>query len=34
MITEYTSATVLQPGCRAQVDGFGNLLLHIGEVHA
>ena len=34
MITEYTSATVLPPGCRAQVDGFGNLLLHIGEVHA
>ena len=30
MITEYTSATALQPGCRAQVDGYGNLLLAIG----
>ena len=27
MITEYTSATVLPPGCRAQVDGFGNLVI-------
>jgi N-methylhydantoinase A len=26
MITEYTSATVLPPGWRAQVDGFGNLI--------
>jgi N-methylhydantoinase A len=34
MITEYTSATVLPPGYRAQVDGFGNLQLHITEVDA
>jgi N-methylhydantoinase A len=34
MITEYTSATVLPPRCHAQVDGFGNLLLHIPEVDA
>jgi N-methylhydantoinase A len=31
MITEYTSATALPPGCRAQVDGFGNLILSIAE---
>jgi N-methylhydantoinase A len=31
MITEYTSATVLPPGCRAVVDGFGNLVITIGE---
>jgi N-methylhydantoinase A len=30
MITEYTSATVLPPGCRAVVDGFGNLVITIG----
>jgi N-methylhydantoinase A len=29
MITEYTSATVLPPGCHAQVDGFGNLVIAI-----
>ncbi len=29
MITEYTSATVLPPGCHAQVDGFGNLVVNI-----
>ena len=29
MITEYTSATALPPGCCAQVDGFGNLVLSI-----
>lgn len=29
MITEYTSATVLPPGCTAEVDGYGNLILHI-----
>jgi hypothetical protein len=29
MITEYTSATVLPPGCIAQVDGFGNLVISI-----
>ena len=27
MITEYTSATVLPPDCRAEVDRFGNLIL-------
>ncbi len=27
MITEYTSATVLPPDCRAQVDGLGNLVI-------
>ena len=31
MITEYTSATALPPGCRAQVDGFGNLVISIPE---
>ncbi len=31
MITEYTSATALPPGCRAQVDGFGNLVISIAE---
>jgi N-methylhydantoinase A len=31
MITEYTAATVLPPGDRAQVDGFGNLVLSIGN---
>jgi N-methylhydantoinase A len=31
MITEYTSATALPPGCCAQVDGFGNLVLSIAE---
>jgi N-methylhydantoinase A len=29
MITEYTSATALPPGCRAQVDGFSNLVISI-----
>jgi N-methylhydantoinase A len=29
MITEYTSATALPPGCCAQVDGFGNLVISI-----
>jgi N-methylhydantoinase A len=29
MITEYTSATALPPGCCALVDGFGNLVLSI-----
>jgi len=32
MITEYTSATVLPPDCRAEVDGFGNLILTSVEV--
>ncbi len=31
MITEYTSATVLPPGCTARVDGYGNLILTIRE---
>lgn len=31
MITEYTSATILSPGCEATVDPFGNLVIHIGE---
>ena len=31
LITEYTSATVLPPGCRACVDGFGNLIISIAK---
>ena len=31
MITEYTAATVLPPGSRARVDGFGNLIVDVGE---
>ena len=31
MITEYTSATVLPPGCRAEVDGYGNLVISVAE---
>jgi N-methylhydantoinase A len=31
MITEYTSATLLPPGCHAQVDGFANLVITIAE---
>ena len=31
MITEYTSATVLQPACSAQVDGYGNLIIAISQ---
>ena len=31
MITEYTSATLLPPGCRAEVDGFGNIGIAVGE---
>ncbi len=34
MITEYTSATVLPPGCSARVDGFGNLIIAIEEERA
>jgi N-methylhydantoinase A len=30
MITEYTSATLLPPGCRVSVDAFGNLVIAIG----
>ncbi|MGA9669026.1 MAG: hydantoinase/oxoprolinase family protein, partial [Terracidiphilus sp.] len=31
MITEYTAATVVPPGCSVDVDGFQNLILSIGE---
>lgn len=31
MITEYTSATALPPGCSAQVDGYGNLVIAIAQ---
>lgn len=31
MITEYTSATVLPPGARAEVDAFGNLVITFEE---
>jgi N-methylhydantoinase A len=31
MITEYTSASALPPGCCAHVDGFGNLVISIAE---
>jgi N-methylhydantoinase A len=34
MITEYTSAAVLPPDCRAQVDGFGNLIITLSEENA
>jgi len=34
MITEYTSATVLPPGGRAEVDGFGNIVITFAEVGA
>jgi N-methylhydantoinase A len=34
MITEYTSATALPPGCNAQVDGLGNLIIAVNaEAH-
>jgi N-methylhydantoinase A len=33
MITEYTSATALPPGCRAEVDGTGNLVIDITEAY-
>ncbi len=29
MVTEYTSATVLPPGCVAEVDGFGSLVIAV-----
>ncbi len=32
MITEYTSATVLPPGCWARVDGFLNLVISVTEL--
>jgi N-methylhydantoinase A len=31
MITEYTAATLVLPGCAARVDGLGNLVIDIGE---
>jgi N-methylhydantoinase A len=31
MITEYTAATLLPPGDRLEVDGFGNLVISIGD---
>jgi N-methylhydantoinase A len=31
LITEYTSATALPPGCMAEVDGYANLIITIGE---
>jgi len=31
VITEYTSATLLPPGCRAEVDAFGNIVVAVGE---
>ena len=31
MITEYTAATLLPPGASALVDGFGNLVIDVGE---
>lgn len=34
MITEYTSATVLPPGCRATVDAFENLVIGVGAESA
>jgi N-methylhydantoinase A len=32
MVTEYTSATVLPPGCVAEVDGYGNLVIDIAPL--
>ncbi len=34
LITEYTSATVLPPGCRAMVDALENLVITVGEASA
>ena len=31
MITEYTSSTLLPPGCHGQVDGFGNLVITVAQ---
>jgi N-methylhydantoinase A len=31
MITEYTSATLVPPGCTAQVDALGNLVIDVSE---
>jgi len=32
MILEYTSSTLLPPGCIADVDGYGNIVIHIGSL--
>ncbi len=34
MVTEYTAATLVLPGCTARVDGLGNLVIDVGEVSA
>ncbi len=34
LITEYSSATVLPPGCTATVDGWGNLVIDVREQNA
>jgi hypothetical protein len=31
MITEYTAATLVLPGCAASVDGLGNLVIDVRE---
>jgi len=31
MVTEYTAATLVPPGCAASVDGLGNLIVDVGE---
>ncbi len=31
MVTEYTAATLVLPGCVARVDGLGNLVIDVGE---
>jgi len=31
LVVEYTSATILPPGCRARVDGYSNLVISIPE---
>jgi hypothetical protein len=31
MITEYTAATLVTPGCVARVDGLANLVIDLGE---
>jgi N-methylhydantoinase A len=31
MITEYTSATLLPPGSSAEIDGYGNIVIAVGN---
>jgi hypothetical protein len=31
MITEYTAATLLPPGAIANIDGYGNIVIEVGE---